>query len=520
MSVVSSGCCCQKESCPDCCDFWACSPSGPFTIVLTGSWIEQETFSPSNQTITTGEIHWSITATVQRTGNSCATYRYYANSCDFSYEYIQRIWSVGGSDVPTDGSGGGVPSDYQICDRHFRFDLDGDNSYEAVYIGDPLDPAAQLEYDGQYNNECLRSACPCAVAQGVYDINTGFCTCTDANYCRSNQFTCDGSDTARHECFFWNCEAFQEAWADENACNGFGPKPAANILVKVIQERSWVWNVTLQGRPAQYDTNGNLINTGLQRNGAWCNEHQSHWVPGSVITISCKRECDTECDRPILIFNPNPNQVSVGVHTDDLCMGPCMNKGCSAPAQACSTSYNVNLPFIDPWVIIGSGNCMSSSTFEDPITPCDSGNGFIGDHPSGMMYLPNPPFIGIPVFNLYPPSSGLAMGFYFDPSNFISLLNMCGVADYCTPLDRTYRDKKVVYQYGDTTGHSYPFCCTRTHNASVQAYQCVWFNPATQQFVTSTVNEVVCGEQEVVCPEFPSFMGTTEHVITWGFDII
>lgn len=519
MSVVSSGCCCTKASCPACCDFWACSPLGPFTIVLTGSWVSTETFNPSNQTITTGEIHWSITATVQRTGTNCATYRYYANSCDFSYEYIQRQWSVGGSDVPSDGSSGqGIAGDYEICERWFRFDLDGDGAYEASY--------PNLEYDGQYNDQCLQSACYCATGSSSVNLpvtndTNPICACTNANYCRTNEFTCDTSSTAKHECFFWNCEAFEEGYADENACDGFGPKPAANIIAKVVREQSWVWNVTLQGRPAQYDILGNLINTGLQKNPAWCNEHQTHWVPGSVITISCKRECDTECDRPILIFNPDPNQVSEGLYTDDYCMGPCIDKGCSAPSFSCSTSSVVNLPFIDPWVIIGSGLCMTSSTFEDPITPCNSGNGYVGDHPSGTMYAANPPFIGTPVFNLDPPNVGSPFGATIPGTfTFVNLLNMCGAPDYCTPLDRTYQEKKVVYQYGDTTGHSYPFCCTRTYNSSVDSGPCTWFNPVTNQLETVTVSFVLCGEVEFVCPDFPSFSGTTEHVISWGFDII
>ena len=511
--VVSSGCCCTKESCPVCCDFWACSPSTPFPILLTGSWISSETLSPTGQVITTGEIHWSITATMTRTGSNCATYRYYANSCQFSYEYIQRRWSFGGEDVPTDGSLPSGTANPLRCTKHYRFDLDGDGLYEGTLTP----PLESLEYRGLYNNGCERSACPCAVADGVYALTTGRCSCVQNDYCRTAGFTCENSTSARFDCFFWNCTSFQSGFADQNACNGFGPKPAANILAKVVEVKTWSWNVTLTGNPSPFLLSG--LDNGNEIN---CSNHANYWVPNSVITIACKRNCDPDCDSPILIFNPNMTVNYAGTYTVDTCMGPCIDVGCDPPAYDCSTSYSINLPKIAPWVIYGSGTCLSDTTFDNPITAKGAANPALCGPPPAQRWsddLPSTVFYSAGGFvtNLDPPNIGGPGG--TSPFGTILVLNMCGIDQYCTPLDRTYTEKRVTYDPATDVTHTYPLCCTRDVKAYIEVGPCEWFNPATGLTETVNLPGVYCDPEVTTCPDFPTMTGVTTHTIEWGFEI-
>lgn len=513
--AVSSGCCCTKESCPACCDFWACSPSSPFTILLTGSWVSEETLSPSGQVFTTGQINWSITATLQRTGTDCATYRYYANTCTFSYEYIKRHIDFMGAEDDGSAAMGGVAG---RCTVWSRYDLDGDGFYEGALA---FPGPGGLEYEGQYNDQCTNSACPSEFSPTI--AATGRCACTFNNFCRDNSgYTCENSSNAEDQCRSWNCKSYSGGYADAGACAGYGHKDAADIEAKIIREKTWVWNATLQGRPAQYNIGGQLINTGLD-NGLEPNRpnHQNLWVPGSVITIACKRNCDPDCDSPILIFNPNPSQVVSGMYTEDFCMSPCATMGCRAPTTDCQTSYTMNLPQINPWVIFGSGSCLSDTTFDSPITSkpavtCGGAPNSCSDD------LPSVNFSGIgPQTNLEPPSSfssvpgappvgGIFQGL---------LLNMCGIDQYCSPLDRTYTEKKVAYDINDSTsGKSYPDCCTLRYLSHTEITPCTYTTESGP--VTVNITVAYADGFESVCSEFPTVFGVTTHTIEWGFEII
>jgi hypothetical protein len=514
--VVSSGCCCA-EGCGDCCDFFSCSPTTPFTIELSGNWVSQETFSPSGQVITTGEIHWTITATMTRIGSDCSTYRYYANTCEFSYEYITRRWSAGGNDMFYDGSGPFDLDGFTFCTRYYRFDLDGDMSYYGKYL-------TNLEYSNDYGSECWQSACPCWFAP--INLTTGTCSCSSEDSCGNvpaGTASCGrNSSGVRHTCQFWNCTSYASGYSDDNACNGFTVKAAADILLKVVKEETWTWNATLQGRPATYcpPGSGNLCNTGLDNgDDVNCPNHQNYWVPGSVITIACKRNCNPDCDSPILIFNPNPAQVVTGVYTDDNCMSPCVDMGCEEPTVGCSSSFNVNLPPIFPWVIFGSGDCLNGDTFDEPITSQPSANpAGCGPGPANRWSddLPSVVFYSLTggLSNLEPPNMG-------NPGGGGQVLNMCGVDQYCSLLDRTYVEKRVTYaDENDVSGHTYPGCCTADNLAHTERTECTYFDPVTQTFVTVDIDTVVCDKPVPNCPDFPEFTGTTDHTITWGFRFI
>jgi len=105
--------CCCGNACPaECCAFWTCSPSAPINVTLSGtsSWTDNCDDGVSRVLATCA---WTITATMTRTGRSCANYRYSANTCNLDatwtrYEYTQSLGTV--CDAPP------VPCQFDHCD--------------------------------------------------------------------------------------------------------------------------------------------------------------------------------------------------------------------------------------------------------------------------------------------------------------------------------------------------------------------------------------------------------------------
>jgi hypothetical protein len=96
---------------------------------------------------------------------------------------------------------------------------------------------------------------------------------------------------------------------------------------------------------------------------------------------------------------------------------------------------------------------------------------------------------------------------------------MCGIDQYCSPLDRTYTEKKVAYDINDSTsGKSYPDCCTSRALAYTETVPCTYSTPSGP--VTVNILEAFCDGSEGVCSEFPTVFGVTTHTIEWGFEII
>jgi hypothetical protein len=104
-------CCC--DGCPtDCCDFWACSPTAPITVTISGS-TESTSECDQGQTLTTETVFWQITATMTRVGTDCASYRYVASQGELEYTKTIRTYETTNGGVCDAPPG---PCDYTHCD--------------------------------------------------------------------------------------------------------------------------------------------------------------------------------------------------------------------------------------------------------------------------------------------------------------------------------------------------------------------------------------------------------------------
>ena len=84
-------CCCG--GCPQsCCDFWACSPSAPISITLSGTSENYDTCDNGFDYVYS-EATWTITATLTRSGVDCDSYRYSANTADLEITYKTRVFA-------------------------------------------------------------------------------------------------------------------------------------------------------------------------------------------------------------------------------------------------------------------------------------------------------------------------------------------------------------------------------------------------------------------------------------------
>lgn len=103
-------CCCG--GCPiDCCAFWACSPTTPIDITLSGTSTITDVCDDGEDRLK-ATAAWTITATMTRSGTDCETYRYSATSCELTatwvqYTYTQSLGSV--CDAPP------APCQYDHC---------------------------------------------------------------------------------------------------------------------------------------------------------------------------------------------------------------------------------------------------------------------------------------------------------------------------------------------------------------------------------------------------------------------
>lgn len=169
--VLAALCCCGESCVSDCCDMWACSPAGPINITFSGHKVETTVFSPMTRSIVTEEIHWTITATLTRSGATCADYKYSAATCVLSYQRITRFnWDI--------ASG---PSRRWRCQLYEGVDINGDGQITidetCLPLGEPFCQSA--DSCGSWN--CKKNPCNCG-GLGIFGMADGCvgCGCIDA----------------------------------------------------------------------------------------------------------------------------------------------------------------------------------------------------------------------------------------------------------------------------------------------------------------------------------------------------
>lgn len=224
--AVSSACCCGGCS-TDCCTFWECSPtSGTFTISAGST--KTRTISPSGQTMTVETVNWSITATLTRTGTGCSTYRLYANTCQFSYQKMSRVYWLGKKFTAYDALGifiegiGFVPCDplppAYDADCHWNCNSDGtckeevefrlkeqtDSSYMATIAGAAVSPFTRQLHGTLWvpnsvitiacmpdcDSECIRPVL--LFAPGTHSATSGLQTVETVDPCACADLVADG----------------------------------------------------------------------------------------------------------------------------------------------------------------------------------------------------------------------------------------------------------------------------------------------------------------------------------------
>jgi hypothetical protein len=182
-------------------------------------------------------------------------------------------------------------------------------------------------------------------------------------------------------------------------------------------------------------------------------------------------ECLSECIRPMLMFNPDSTPIFVQTEVDRT-MDPCCGADPCLGAEDCLVSSEAIAPWwIAPFVILGKGDCLNETSFDEPST--------------GECYFPFP-------------YRDPALGTGFPPNGFIDFVDFGGINNQpCSPLERIdsgkiCRDEAYMIKNG--------LYCSWLVNTTVEPcvtdlYFCPW-NPwceTTNEFRTWTWNAVVGG---------------------------
>lgn len=339
--AVTSACCCGQNCQTECCDWWACSPTGEINVVLTGSKVVNRTITPGGQTWVQEEISWSITATMVKTGSSCSDYantnlpnlfRYEAQTCEFSWERITRFYDPGERSTCSDWC-------VIVCCFCPIWWCGDDSQYTGPGLqASPEDPCGTGDPCTLYYYPDLQPFC--------FDINTGVVP--------------GPGNLTRASCRSWNCLPYDESVG----CDGWGCRDVVEF--RLVQEITESWTGTLVGKAIP-------LNPGTTCEGRY--KALMNPATDPVLTIACYQppppanpyDCGSECVRPILLFNPDSSNVYV-LRVEDRTMDPC----CNADPCLIEDCY-VDSTSIQPWsikefAILGKGSCLDGTTFEEPTT--------------------------------------------------------------------------------------------------------------------------------------------------------
>lgn len=333
--AIASACCCSEGCETECCDWWACSPAGPINVVLTGSAVTTRSIAPGSQVFVIEEIHWSITATMTRSGNTCAIsapytnlHRFTAQTCVFSYQKITRNYDVGKWHVCTN-----------FCDTGC--------CWKTIFAG-----CETLEDPG---------------LSGVLLPSSPWFSCNAGDPCLLAYALPRGPDP----CLVWNCSGkdCNNGLVGEEGCTDCGcPQTTDDLIFKHVQttESAFTGNITGSGSSCGASSDCAPFACPI---GSPAVNPMNLVRAGDVLTIVCVPEhCKSGCVRPVLLFTPTftGQQISITIdHTmDECCSPPC------EPADCLTESLEALC--VKPFFILGKGNCLNASTFDDPLTGCSA----------------------------------------------------------------------------------------------------------------------------------------------------
>lgn len=320
--VIAAACCCGGTCPTSCCDWWACSPTTPKTMKLTGSRVETKYITDEAgafvHTLVVDETHWNLSGVVTRSGSTCTQvpplytniYRYSATSLTLSYIRTRRFYSIGSHD---------------ICTTYF---------YEQCCHAAPF--GSCVNQTGQ-----------------VQSVPEGPC---DGPLCSSLGPGGTNLQDNLNACVCWNCEECAEP-----DCTTWGAKTLANMVWRLqgVETTTYLGSVgagtcvtpALPGCFLPDPTLANARYAGLARNT-------------DVLTIVCDTGCSGTCVKPLLLFTPA--QVTAVVNTD-YTMDPCCPEPCAPFPQPCTFTYSTAL-CMDKFAIFGTGNCLDNNSFKTPTT--------------------------------------------------------------------------------------------------------------------------------------------------------
>lgn len=319
--VIAAACCCGGTCPTSCCDWWACSPTTPKTMKLTGSRVETKYITDEAgafvHTLVVDETHWDLSGVVTRSGSTCTQvpplytniYRYSATSLTLSYIRTRRFYSIGSHDYC-------ITYSYDVCCHNAPFGncVNQMGQYPTVVDG------------------------PC-----------------DGPLCGSlGETVGDSRQDNLNACVCWNCEE-----CAESGCEGWGAKTLANMEWRLqgVETTTYLGSVGagtcvtpgLPGCSLPDPTGASLRYNGLARNT-------------DVITIVCDQGCSGTCVKPLLLFTPA--QVTAVVNVD-YTMDPCCPIPCDPFPLPCTSTYSTAL-CMDTFAILGTGNCLDNNSFKTP----------------------------------------------------------------------------------------------------------------------------------------------------------
>lgn len=387
--VVTSACCCNQGCQTDCCAWWACSPDGEINVTLTGSKIVTRTITPGGQNWIEEEISWSITATMQRTGSTCTDtspgypnlYRYEAASCEFSWEKVRRLYSHGNRKTCS------VDCAVLCCEC-------------SDWICEPLSgPGLQATPEG-----------PCGPGDPCYIYFPGDIPC----FYTYTGLTPEAGGPTGNSCFSWNCKPFDES----AGCGSAGCEDVIEFRLIQVTTNSWAgtlyglqggFTAAINSCPREGNFPGQVENTRYD----WLSRSSLATPP--VLVVVCTDECGGDCVKPMLLFNPDSSAVFVQTEFDRTMDACCNANPCVASETCLTTGGSIQPWWIWSFVIVGKGDCLDATTFDEPTT--------------GECFFPWP-WYG----NIITP---------LPPSGYADHVDMIGIYDQpCSPLERIDSNKE------------------------------------------------------------------------------
>jgi hypothetical protein len=366
--AIAAACCCTEECETDCCDWWACSPAGPITVTLSGSAIVERKILPSASptTLIVKEVYWTITATMTKSGTTCDfaaagspslnwpnLFRFSAQQVDFSYQRIERTYDVGS---------------YHVCQNFCP---------PQCCTADYTD-----------------SGCLTNIQGGL--SNTDPCACGTDFMCDDPLFGGFLALTSTNPCLSWNCGSAMGANCADGevtgdnipvGCTDCGcPQTVDDIVFKLIETKEWNWTGTIlaPGFCAE-STCGDTCDESPCDRGPLDDTGVPYKLTtlarsNQVLAIACvEGYCKEGCAKPVLVFRPS-FAGATGSGTYERWSGdptdwpdnrdPCC-VDCEGDDSSCYSS-EAWTPCIEPFAVLGKGNCLNGSTFDAPTLGCDS----------------------------------------------------------------------------------------------------------------------------------------------------